>query len=272
MGLAHLLGLAFAFAINETEDAQDDFNDEARQLPNLIGNGQVSYPISFNFSLVLALLALGLYATLGFWPYLYGAASIVLGFAYSFRRIRLKAWPIVDIASHSLMLGGLQFWVGASLYGLTGTLPVVIFAVICLFSAHGQLFNQLRDLTADKNAGLRNTTILLGRQVALLVKKAILVAIGVLIVWLAFNLDISWLILPLAAAIFGIFRLIKIDMSLMVRTNRNSGHYMNGLLTANLVVNLLVVGWGVYDLVGQQLIGVGFRVMALPWGWVSRLI
>ncbi|MBL8144853.1 MAG: UbiA family prenyltransferase, partial [Anaerolineae bacterium] len=113
---------------------------------------------------VVALVTLGLYALAGSYAFVIGAVTLVISHLYSWRKVRLKAWPITDIVSHSLMLSGLLFLAGYFTYGVNPGVIWFIFLGVTLFSSYGQLYNQLRDFAVDKEAGLHNTAILLGER------------------------------------------------------------------------------------------------------------
>lgn len=95
-----------------------------------------------------------------------GVLTLLLGWLYSWRRVRLKAWPVVDVVSHALMLSALLVLAGyyACAPGLGRAGWVALGAG--LISAYGQLYNQMRDYDTDRAAGLRNTAALLGRRAA----------------------------------------------------------------------------------------------------------
>ena len=91
---------------------------------------------------------------------------------YSWRPVRLKKWALVDVVSHVLMLSALLFLTGYWLYARALGEAVWLLAAAALLSAYGQLYNQLRDAAADRSAGLRNTTWLLGERGARLAMYA----------------------------------------------------------------------------------------------------
>jgi 4-hydroxybenzoate polyprenyltransferase len=94
-----------------------------------------------------------------------GGSTLLLSHTYSWKQVRLKAWPVVDVISHGLMLSGLLILAGHFTYNSApgwGWLPV--FSMI-LFSVYGQLYNQIRDYEMDKAAGLQNTSILVGIRI-----------------------------------------------------------------------------------------------------------
>jgi 4-hydroxybenzoate polyprenyltransferase len=112
----------------------------------------------------VAVLTLILYGLGGPYAFVIGAITLVISHLYSWRRVRLKAWPVTDIVSHSLMLSGLLFLAGYFTFGVAPGLIWFAFLGVTLFSSYGQLYNQLRDFEVDKAAGLHNTAILLGQR------------------------------------------------------------------------------------------------------------
>ena len=174
--LATFLVVAYAFIINDIEDAPDDALEESRRQRNPVSAGRVSLRVGYIALAVVALVTLGLYALGGSYAFLIGVVTLIISHLYSWRRVRLKAWPITDIVSHSLMLSGLLFLAGYFTYGVTPGVIWFIFLGVTLFSSYGQLYNQLRDFAVDKEAGLHNTAILLGERNA----KGLMYAMAIL--------------------------------------------------------------------------------------------
>ena len=50
-----------------------------------------------------------LYALLGAIPFIIGVISLIVGFLYSWRRVRIKSMPFIDLIIHCMMLAGFQF-------------------------------------------------------------------------------------------------------------------------------------------------------------------
>lgn len=165
--LANELAVAFAFMINDVEDAADDALDEAKAQRNPVSAGLISRRVACGASFLAAALAAGLYAVLGRWPLSVGALCLLLAFLYSWRPVRLKAIPVADLVSHALMLAGLQF---AAAYVTFNLVPGPRFfwplAMALAISAYGELFNELRDLEGDRKAGVTHTVSLLGAEAA----------------------------------------------------------------------------------------------------------
>ena len=174
--LATFLVVAYAFIINDIEDAPDDALEESRRQRNPVSAGRVSLRVGYIALAVVALVTLGLYALGGSYAFLIGVVTLIISHLYSWRRVRLKAWPITDIVSHSLMLSGLLFLAGYFTYGITPGIIWFVFLGVTLFSSYGQLYNQLRDFAVDKEAGLHNTAILLGERNA----KGLMYAMAIL--------------------------------------------------------------------------------------------
>lgn len=174
--LATFLVVAYAFIINDIEDAPDDALEESRRQRNPVSAGRVSLRVGYIALAVVALVTLGLYALGGSYAFLIGVVTLIISHLYSWRKVRLKAWPITDIVSHSLMLSGLLFLAGYFTYGITPGIIWFVFLGVTLFSSYGQLYNQLRDFAVDKEAGLHNTAILLGERNA----KGLMYAMAIL--------------------------------------------------------------------------------------------
>jgi 4-hydroxybenzoate polyprenyltransferase len=161
--LANLCALAYAFMINDIEDAPDDAREPARAARNPISNGEITPRLGYAACALVALLALGLYALGGGWVLAVGALTLALCHLYSWRPVRLKAYAVTDVVSHSLMLSGLLMLVGYYLYDTQPAWAWLVVAAVTLISVYGQLYNQLRDFAMDQQAGLRNTAIMVGQ-------------------------------------------------------------------------------------------------------------
>ena len=161
---ANVCAVTFAFMLNDLEDAPDDAHDPARRARNVIASGDLQRRAGWVWTLAVGVLALALYVSLGAPAATLGALMLALSFLYSWRPVRLKAWPVVDVLAHVLMLSALLFLTAYTAQG--GALweaRLLIWGVV-LLSAYGQLYNQLRDYPADRLAGLRNTASLLGKR------------------------------------------------------------------------------------------------------------
>lgn len=165
--VANWLAVAFAFMINDVEDAPDDALNPAKADRNPVSAGDLSVHSGRAASFAVAILSAALYMLLGLWPSVMGMASLVIGFLYSWRRVRLKTIPIADLISHGMMLAGLQFLAAYFTFAprLAGGWASP-FAFVVVISMYGQLFNELRDLDGDRMAGLTHTASLCGPRAA----------------------------------------------------------------------------------------------------------
>lgn len=165
--IANLLAVGFAFMINDVEDAPDDALTPEKAWRNPISAGDLSPRSGRLLSFLAAVLAAGLFASLGLGPFIAGLASLVLAYLYSWRAIRLKAVPVADLIAHSAMLAGLQF-AAAYLVFEGGPTWQWLFplAMVVSISVYGELFNELRDLEVDRQAGVTHTASLIGPTAA----------------------------------------------------------------------------------------------------------
>lgn len=177
---ANWLAVGFAFMINDVEDAPDDARDPAKATRNPVSAGILSTRDARIASYAVAAGAAALYALLGLWPFGLGLACLALGQLYSWRPVRLKKMPVLDLASHSLMLAGLQFLAAMSLFGPSHGLSWAFpFATLLAISMYGELHNEVRDREGDLKAGLMHTANLLGLEASRgLMGACMAVAIG----------------------------------------------------------------------------------------------
>jgi len=200
---ANILAVAFAFMINDVEDAPDDALNPAKVNRNPVSAADLSARTGRLASCCVALTAGLVFAFLGIWPFLTGLSCLVIGYLYSWRRVRLKSRPVADLVSHGLMLAGLQF---LSAYFTFEPAPfsrwVFPFLFVVGISLYGELTNELRDLQGDRKAGIVHTANLLGQRAAYWLMMALLftgvssgvitifvihlVPIWILLVWVTF--------------------------------------------------------------------------------------
>jgi 4-hydroxybenzoate polyprenyltransferase len=179
---ANLLAVTYAFMLNDIEDAANDAVDPERAARNVICSGGLSVVAAWWLTGLAGAASLGLYLLAGRSAAAIGLSILALGHLYSWRAVRLKAYPLVDVVSHSLMLGGLLVLVGSSLYAEDVFSAWYLAGAAAAVSAYGQLYNQLRDFEADQLAGLRNTAGMLGRRTT---RGLMYAALGVAVLILA---------------------------------------------------------------------------------------
>lgn len=238
--IANILAVAYAFMINDIEDAPDDAREPERAARNPITSGRIGVRVGYAACRVIAVVTLVLYAFGGEWAFLIGVATLALSHLYSWRPVRLKAWPVTDIVSHSLMLSGLLLLAGYFIYDSAPGVVWFVAGCATLFSVYGQLYNQLRDYDMDKAAGLYNTAIVLGenntRRVMYLsmglAGVCLLVAIlqGAFPVWLA-------LVVLVAVPISMLFR-PSTDMRGGVAADASGRVQIQALIVVNLTISV----------------------------------
>jgi 4-hydroxybenzoate polyprenyltransferase len=251
--LANILAVAYAFMINDIEDAPDDARDPARAARNPISSGRIGIRIGYAACRLIALATLGLYALGGGWTLLIGVATLLLSHLYSWKPVRLKAWPVTDIVSHSLMLSGLLLLAGYFIYHDAPGIVWFVAGAATLVSVYGQLYNQLRDYDMDKAAGLYNTAIILGEDNT---RRAMYLAVGLAAVCLvaaivqgAFPL---WLgLVALASIPVSMLFRSQTDMRGGVAVDVSGGMQMQAVV----VFNVIMAVWLVEALLSQLVIG-----------------
>jgi 4-hydroxybenzoate polyprenyltransferase len=164
---ANWLAVGFAFMINDVEDAPDDALSKNKSKRNPISAGWIRPKTARIASFVVGALSAALFALLGLWPFIFGLISLILGYLYSYRGIRLKTLAVFDIISHSLMLAGLQFLSGYFTYAdRLGPNWFWPFTFVTAISVYGEIYNEIRDIEGDREANLRHTAIVLGERAA----------------------------------------------------------------------------------------------------------
>ena len=200
---ANILAMGFAFIVNNIEDAADDAADAAKRRRNVISSGVMSRREGWLEALLALAASLALYALSGIWALGYGAMTLALCYLYSAHPFRLKARPISDVLSHALMLSGLLIMTGYFTYHDDPQLSWLVVIAASLFSAYGQFYNQIDDYEVDKAAGLRNTVVLLGKNLTRLLSLASLVgALACMAFAIAGGLFPPWLGTILVIAVF----------------------------------------------------------------------
>lgn len=155
---ANLLLTMFAFAINDIEDAEDDAKDPAKVGRNPISAKILTKPVSYVFTFLIGVLPLILLLPYGIYSLSLGVLTLVLGFLYSYKQIRLKSMPFLDLISHGLFLGTLELIIVLTAYNNTPSLISIIIALsIFTLSVIGDLGNEIRDFEVDRKTNIKNT-------------------------------------------------------------------------------------------------------------------
>lgn len=213
---ANWLAVGFSFMVNDIEDAPDDALNPDKVNRNPVSAGRISPKAAWIASWVVCALAAIIYFSLGWLPFVTGMICLVFGLLYSWRKVRLKNRAFLDMISHCLLLAGLQFLTGFFSFDWANTpfarwfFPFLF--VVCI-SLYGELFNEIRDLKGDLEAGLKHTAAVLGAKPTQWIMLAMIV-IGVasaLVMIFFVRLIASWVLwVCLAlAVVFLIYPLVK---------------------------------------------------------------
>ncbi|MFL5801296.1 MAG: UbiA family prenyltransferase [Roseiflexaceae bacterium] len=242
----NFLTVCYAFMINDIEDAKLDALHPGKRLRNPISSGELRRLWAHTASGGAAILTLVFGLLLGGWALLLLAAGLVLGWAYSCQQLRLKALPVADLVSHTLMLAGIQFLVGYFTYASGSWSIWPALAAFMLFSAYGELYNELHDLDTDRAAGLRTTAVVLGPMLTPTLMYVFLggsIALVTLSIWNR--------LVPLGVIVLPVIVL------LLVVVLRRPAHDARGQLSLDLSgslqvpalisVNIAVIGWVAVD-------------------------
>ncbi len=182
--VANWLAVGFSFMINDVEDAPDDALNPAKVNRNPISAGQLSPPVAYAASFGVALLASLAYAFLGPIPFWLGMACLAIGLLYSWRAVRLKRIPVIDLISHGLLLAGLQLLCAYFTFAPNGGGQwIAPFVFVVSISLYGELFNEVRDLEGDLKAGVTHTAAIVGERAAHVLMYALLAGAGVSFVY-----------------------------------------------------------------------------------------
>lgn len=250
--LANILAVAYAFMINDIEDAPDDARDPARAARNPISMGEIGVRVGYNACRLVAVVTLLLYALGGWWTLGIGVVTLLLSHFYSWKPVRLKAWPVTDVVSHSLMLSGLLLLAGYFTYHAEPGIVWFVAASVTLVSVYGQLYNQLRDYDMDKAAGLHNTAIILGENNTRRVMYLTIALAGVcMLAAIILGVFPFWLGLVLVAA-------IPVSMFFRPKTDMRGGEAVEisgGLqIQALMIANVTIAAWLVWAVITQVFI------------------
>ena len=148
----------FFFSYNNIQDYKDDARDKSKTKHNPISQKKISLfwakIISFS-SLAISLL---LFYLLGLNTFLIGLVIGSICFLYSWKRVRLKSKPVVDLVSHGMFHALIFFNTTLITNNTPNITSVLIIAVLFFFlSALVDFESEIRDSQVDKKAKIGNT-------------------------------------------------------------------------------------------------------------------
>ena len=164
---ANLFLTAFTYAINDVEDAEDDYHDLKKRKRNIISSRTIKksdgYIISFSFLFA----GLTLLFFLNKLVLIIGLILSLNSFLYSWKILRFKSIPILDLISHALSLGAMQIVITYLTFRHLDfqILPFLLFIIPMSFSC--QISQQLRDFKVDKKTKIYNSTQLIGEKISI---------------------------------------------------------------------------------------------------------
>ena len=249
---ANIIAVSCGFMINYIEDAPDDALDPDRAARNPIASGEVTLRTGYRTYYLLTVFALFLYFLSGIIILFISLIMMVLSHLYSWRPVRLKALPVVDILSHSLLLGGFLAISGYLVYSGSPGKAWWVIASATFGSVYGQFYNQLRDYNMDKAAGLFNTAIMLGpKNTKRIMYVTICMAVFCLIVAIVVQTFPIGLII---ATVFGFVISARykgqagVDMRGGQAVEPSGAQQIRGLI----LFNCIILCWFFYVLAGQM--------------------
>ena len=154
---ANLFLTAFVYAFNDVEDASDDFNIFEKRKRNPIANGDLTRIQGYLISSLLLLFGLLLLLAIGYLVFFFGLVLALVGFLYSWKPVRFKSMPFIDLISHVICLGVLQFFITYLAFRPFDTFVIPFLMIIMPFSLIIEILFELRDFQVDKETNIRNT-------------------------------------------------------------------------------------------------------------------
>ncbi len=215
--LANLCLTAFGYMFNDLEDAEDDYHDVEKRMRNPIASGEITRRQSYLFNLFLLSVGLLLLLSLSHFVFLLGIIYALVGFVYSWRSLRLKSRPILDLVSHVLFLGVLQF---LTTYAALRPLDLSIapfLMIIVPISVMNEILHEFQDYEVDRDTEITNTVQSFKRSdiKRFLFSLLGLVAAGFSLMIITLPPENRLITIPLSV-VFGIFTLYRLNL----RTSR----------------------------------------------------
>ena len=184
--VVNLFATIFAFLINDIEDREDDAKSPGKRFINPFGYGIWKVELGWIALVMIVLLTLGMsFVFNGTLPALIAFSILLTGGLYSWKKLRLKNIPVLDISTHAYFFATstvLYFsLLPASTWSHATWLTLI---AVFLASSYGDLSNEYRDFEDDRKSGLKNSAYYLGKKPTqalaylLLSLSTVLIAIG----------------------------------------------------------------------------------------------
>ena len=215
--LANLCLTAFGYMFNDLEDAEDDYHDVEKRIRNPIASGEITRRQSYLFNLFLLSVGLLLLLSISPFVFLLGIIYALVGFVYSWKSLRLKSRPILDLGSHVLFLGVLQFLTTYAAFRPLDLSIAPFLMIIVPISVMNEILHELQDYEVDRDTEITNTVQRFERSD---IKRFLFALLGLVVV--GFSLIIftlppeNRLITIPVSVVVGIFTLYRLNL----RTSR----------------------------------------------------
>jgi 4-hydroxybenzoate polyprenyltransferase len=221
--LANLCLTAFIYAFNDLEDAADDFNISEKRKRNPIANSDLTRTQGCLISSLLLLIGLLLLLIISPLVFFLGLVLAFAGFLYSWKPVRFKSMPFIDLISHVICLGVLQFFITYLTFRSFDPFAIPFLMIIIPFSLMIEILFELRDFNIDKETNIRNTIQRLERfdLEKLLFALSIIAAIGFAIIFFAIPSDYKIIILTVSIFL-AIVIISKVNKLLKLYSSRTS--------------------------------------------------
>lgn len=161
--LANLFLTAAGYAFNDVEDAEDDYHVLEKRKRNPISNGDLTKTQGYLITFSLLLVGLFLLLIINSLVFFVGLVLTLIGFLYCWKPVRLKSIPIIDLISHVIALGVLQFFITYLAFRPFDLFIIPFLMIIIPASLTIQIFFEFRDFKVDKKTNIKNTIQKLGR-------------------------------------------------------------------------------------------------------------
>lgn len=217
--LSNLFLTAFGFTFNDVEDATDDYYDFEKRKRNPISSGELTHKQSYFISFTLLSLGLFLLLFVSYYVFLLGIIFAFGGFFYSWKPLRLKSIPFVDMITHVIFLGVIQFFITYLSFRSLDWFVIPFLMIIIPFSLMIEIFGELKDFEVDKKTNINNTIQKFER---LDIKKLVIFLFAIVITGFSiiiFTIPPEFRIINLSITLF-------IGIVAMLRINRRARQYI----------------------------------------------
>jgi len=161
--LANLFLTIFAYTINDVEDSDDDYHDIKKRKRNPIANGDLSKKQGYIISFLIFFTGLSLLLLLNYLVFLFGLFFGLIVFLYSWKPIRLKSIPFLDVISHVILLGVFQFFLTYITFKPLDFKMFPFLLIVAPFPFAAEIFHELVDFEIDKKTKIKNTVQKFGK-------------------------------------------------------------------------------------------------------------